>query len=86
MQETNDHYFYIPQIKRRNQKAAIFKSMTILAIIFSISFLIFFSCHFCESRNLFYFFKFYQNSPLLCVFTNKDFEFRLFVGDNTNKG
>ncbi len=42
MQETNDNYFYIPQIKRRNQKAAIFKSMTILAIIFSISFLIFF--------------------------------------------
>jgi len=42
MQETNKDYFYIPQIKRRNQKAAIFKSMTILAIIFSISFLIFF--------------------------------------------
>jgi len=42
MQETNKDYFYIPQIKRRNQKAAIFKSMTIFAIIFSISFLIFF--------------------------------------------
>ena len=42
MQETNKDYFYIPQIKRRNQKAALFKSMTILAIVFSISFLIFF--------------------------------------------
>jgi phosphate transport system permease protein len=42
MQESNKDYFYIPQIERRNQKAAIFKSMTILAIIFSISFLIFF--------------------------------------------
>jgi len=42
MQETNKDYFYIPQIKRRNQKAALFKSMTVLAIIFSISFLIFF--------------------------------------------
>lgn len=38
----NDNYFYIPQIKRRNQKAAIFKYLTILAIVFSISFLLFF--------------------------------------------
>jgi len=38
----NDNYFYIPQIKRRNQKAAIFKYLTICAIIFSISFLLFF--------------------------------------------
>lgn len=42
MQEKNDNYFYIPQIKRRNQKAAIFKGLTILAIAFSISFLVFF--------------------------------------------
>lgn len=42
MKESNQHYFYIPQIKRRNQKAAIFKGFTILAIVFSISFLIFF--------------------------------------------
>jgi len=38
----NDNYFYIPQIKRRNQKAAIFKYLTVLAIVFSISFLVFF--------------------------------------------
>ena len=42
MKESNQHYFYIPQIKKRNQKAAIFKGFTILAIVFSISFLIFF--------------------------------------------
>jgi len=42
MQEKNDNYFYIPQIKRRNQKAAIFKYLTVLAIVFSISFLVFF--------------------------------------------
>ncbi|WP_333804643.1 phosphate ABC transporter permease PstA [Sulfurospirillum sp.] len=42
MKETTDNYFYIPQIKRRNQKAAIFKYLTIFAIIFSISFLLFF--------------------------------------------
>lgn len=42
MKEQNDNYFYIPQIKRRNQKAALFKATTILAILFSISFLIFF--------------------------------------------
>ncbi|MFW9620168.1 MAG: phosphate ABC transporter permease PstA [Sulfurospirillum sp.] len=42
MQEKNDNYFYIPQIKRRNQKAAIFKGLTIFSIVFSISFLVFF--------------------------------------------
>ena len=42
MQEKNDNYFYIPQIKRRNQKAAIFKGFTIFSIVFSISFLVFF--------------------------------------------
>jgi phosphate transport system permease protein len=42
VKETTDNYFYIPQIKRRNQKAAIFKYLTIFAIIFSISFLLFF--------------------------------------------
>lgn len=36
------NYFYIPQIKKRNQKATLFKATTLLAIIFSISFLIFF--------------------------------------------
>lgn len=34
------NYFYIPQIKKRNQKATLFKATTLLAIIFSISFLI----------------------------------------------
>lgn len=38
----DDHYFYIPQIKRRNQKAALFKYTTMLAIAFSITFLVFF--------------------------------------------
>ncbi|MFW9617873.1 MAG: phosphate ABC transporter permease PstA [Sulfurospirillum sp.] len=42
MKAPNDNYFYIPQIKRRNQKAAIFKYLTVLAIVFSISFLVFF--------------------------------------------
>ncbi len=42
MQEKNDNYFYIPQIKRRNQKAAIFKGLTVFSIVFSISFLVFF--------------------------------------------
>lgn len=42
MKEQNDNYFYIPQIKRRNQKAALFKGATIMAIVFSVSFLIFF--------------------------------------------
>ena len=42
MKAPNDNYFYIPQIKRRNQKAAIFKHLTVLAIVFSISFLVFF--------------------------------------------
>ena len=42
MQEKNDNYFYIPQIKRRNQKAALFKGATMMAILFSVSFLIFF--------------------------------------------
>ncbi len=42
MQKYDKDYFYIPQIKQRNQKAALFKAMTILAIAFSISFLIFF--------------------------------------------
>ncbi|KFL33563.1 phosphate ABC transporter permease [Sulfurospirillum sp. SCADC] len=32
----------MPQIKRRNQKAALFKGATIMAIVFSVSFLIFF--------------------------------------------
>lgn len=38
----DDHYFYIPQIKRRNQKAKLFKYSTMLAIAFSVTFLIFF--------------------------------------------
>lgn len=42
MKESNKDYFYIPQIKRRNQKAAIFKYLCGLAIVFSISFLLFF--------------------------------------------
>ena len=42
MQENNKDYFYIPQIKRRNQKAALFKYLCVAAIAFSISFLIFF--------------------------------------------
>ena len=42
MKEQNDNYFYIPQIKRRNQKAALFKGATIMAIVFSVSFLVFF--------------------------------------------
>ncbi len=42
MQENNKDYFYIPQIKRRNQKAALFKYLCVGAIAFSISFLIFF--------------------------------------------
>ena len=42
MKETNEHYFYIPQIKKRNQKAAFFKGLCMAAIVFSISFLIFF--------------------------------------------
>lgn len=42
MKAPNDNYFYIPQIKRRNQKAAIFKGLTIFSIVFSISFLVFF--------------------------------------------
>ena len=42
MQEKNDNYFYIPQIKKRNQKAALFKGATMMAILFSVSFLIFF--------------------------------------------
>lgn len=33
---------FVSQIKRRNQKAAIFKGLTVLPIVFSISFLIFF--------------------------------------------
>ena len=37
-----DNYFYIPQIKKRNQKAAIFKYATVMAVVFSITFLIFF--------------------------------------------
>lgn len=40
--QKDDKYFYIPQIKRRNQKAALFKYTTIVAIIFSVAFLIFF--------------------------------------------
>ena len=42
MQTHDKDYFFIPQIKRRNQKAALFKGLTIGAIVFSISFLIFF--------------------------------------------
>ena len=42
MKTPNNHYFYIPQIKKRNQKAAVFKYLSILAIVFSISFLLFF--------------------------------------------
>lgn len=42
MNDKNDNYFYIPQIKRRNQKAALFKFATMAAIAFSISFLVFF--------------------------------------------
>lgn len=42
MNDINDNYFYIPQIKRRNQKAALFKFATMAAIAFSISFLVFF--------------------------------------------
>ncbi|AFL69232.1 phosphate ABC transporter permease PstA [Sulfurospirillum barnesii] len=42
MKDTNENYFYIPQIKRRNQKAALFKFATMAAIAFSISFLVFF--------------------------------------------
>lgn len=42
MKTSNKDYFYIPQIKRRNQKAALFKYMTMTAIAFSMAFLLFF--------------------------------------------
>lgn len=42
-------YFYIPQIKKRNQKAKLFKYLTMGAIVFSISFLIFFLYDMCRT-------------------------------------
>lgn len=38
----DDNYFYIPQIKRRNQKATLFKYIALSAIVFSVAFLLFF--------------------------------------------